>query len=47
LILFKDTLNYLKEHNVDKIKKEIHKHGEREFPRLTVQDYDLLVAIDE
>ncbi|KAF0759693.1 GRIP and coiled-coil domain-containing protein PFC0235w-like isoform X2, partial [Aphis craccivora] len=43
----KDTLNYLREHNVDKIKKKILKHGEREFPRITVQDYDLLVVIDE
>ncbi|XP_025203867.1 uncharacterized protein LOC112600780, partial [Melanaphis sacchari] len=39
----KDTLFYLKVHYEDKLKKEIQENDEREFPRLTVQDYDLLV----
>ncbi|XP_022169602.1 protein PFF0380w-like [Myzus persicae] len=38
-----DTLNYLQCHEVDKLKKRIDKHGEREFPRLTVKHFDLLV----
>ncbi|XP_026811205.1 LOW QUALITY PROTEIN: GATA zinc finger domain-containing protein 14-like, partial [Rhopalosiphum maidis] len=42
----KDTLFYLRKHKVEKIRKEIHERGEREFPRLTVQDYDLLVNIN-
>jgi len=42
-MLFIDTLDYLRHHEVDKLKRRIDKHGEREFPRLTVKDYDLLV----
>eukprot|EP00102_Acyrthosiphon_pisum_P012137 XP_008181167.1 PREDICTED: uncharacterized protein LOC100159129 [Acyrthosiphon pisum] len=37
------TLDYLNAHKVDKLKIRIDKYGEREFPRLTVKDYDLLV----
>jgi len=37
-------LVYLEEHEVVKLKKRISKNGEREFPRLTVKDFDLLVS---
>ncbi|XP_060836629.1 protein PFF0380w-like [Rhopalosiphum padi] len=43
----KDTLFYLRKHKVEKIRKEISERGEREFPRRTVQDYDLLVNNNE
>ncbi|XP_060878362.1 MATH and LRR domain-containing protein PFE0570w-like [Metopolophium dirhodum] len=39
----RDTIHYLNRHEVDKLQKRIDKHGEREYPRLTVNDYDLLV----
>jgi len=42
-MLFIDTILYLKQHEVDKLQRRIDKHGEREFPRFTVSDYDLLV----
>ncbi|KAL5234935.1 hypothetical protein ACI65C_002345 [Semiaphis heraclei] len=39
----RDTLVYLREHEVEKLKNRICINGEREFPRLTVKHYDLLV----
>ncbi|XP_015372907.1 PREDICTED: uncharacterized protein LOC107168120 [Diuraphis noxia] len=43
----RDTLIYLRKYEVEKLQQRINKRGEREFPRLTVKHYDLLVNNNE